>query len=78
MAKLTLSVDDEIIELAKDLARERGLSVSQMVSAFFSSVATSSKMPEDLPPVLAKLCGVLKPEEVDVSKYRHHLESKYL
>ena len=78
MAKLTLSVDDEIIELAKDLARERGLSVSQMVSAFFSSVASSSKMPEDLPPVLAKLCGVLKPEEADLGKYRHHLESKYL
>jgi antitoxin component of RelBE/YafQ-DinJ toxin-antitoxin module len=78
MSKLTLSVDDETIRFAKAWARKRGLSLSQAVSVFFDSLAASKKMPEEMPPILRKLTGILKKDEASVKKYHDHLESKYL
>ena len=78
MSKLTLSVDDETIRFAKAWARKRGLSLSQAVSVFFDSLAASRKAPEEMPPILKKLTGVLKEDEASVKKYHDHLESKYL
>jgi antitoxin component of RelBE/YafQ-DinJ toxin-antitoxin module len=78
MSKLTLSVDDETIRFAKAWARKRGLSLSQAVSVFFDSLAASKKMPEEAPPILRKLTGILKKDEASVKKYHDHLESKYL
>jgi antitoxin component of RelBE/YafQ-DinJ toxin-antitoxin module len=78
MSKLTLSVDDETIRFAKAWARKRGLSLSQAVSVFFDSLAASMKLPEEMPPILRKLTGVLREDEASVKRYREHLESKYL
>jgi len=78
MSKLTLSVDDETIRLAKAWARKRGLSLSQAVSVFFDSLAASKKLPEEMPPILRKLTGILREEEASVEKYHDHLESRYL
>jgi antitoxin component of RelBE/YafQ-DinJ toxin-antitoxin module len=78
MSKLTLSVDDETIRFAKAWARKRGLSLSQAVSVFFDSLAASRKLPEEMPPILRKLTGVLREDEASVKRYREHLESKYL
>ena len=78
MAKLTLSVDDEIIKKAKDRARAQGVSVSQMVSVFFASIADSKQTTETPPPILKKLTGILAREKNPIRKYRHHLERKYL
>ena len=59
MAKLTLSVDDQAIKMAKNWAKIQGLSVSQMVSIFFVSVTKSKQAPDEMPPVLRKLAGIL-------------------
>ncbi len=78
MAKLTLSVDDKVIKAAKEWARARGLSVSQMVSTFFVSVTRSKQPPDEMPPVLKKLSGILEKEEGFIKDYYDHVESKYL
>ena len=78
MAKLTLSVDDEIIRKAKERARAQGVSVSQMVSVFFASIASSKQPTEKTPPILRKLTGILAREKKPLEKYRDHLERKYL
>jgi Family of unknown function (DUF6364) len=78
MAKLTLSVDDEIIRKAKERAKAQGVSVSQMVSVFFSSIASSKKATEKTPPILRRLTGILAREKRPIEKYREHLERKYL
>ena len=77
MTKLTLSIDEEVVKIAKDLARDRGSSVSEMVTAFFVSLARASQPPSEVPPVLQKLTGVLKPEEADPQDYLDHLKRKY-
>ena len=78
MAKLTLSVDGEIIRKAKERARAQGVSVSQMVSVFFASVTDSKQSSEKSPPLLRKLTGILAKEKKPIEKYRRHLERKYL
>ncbi len=78
MAKLTLSVDDKVIKAAKEWARARGLSVSQMVSTFFVSVTRPKQPPDEMPPVLKKLSGILEKEEGLIEDYYDHVERKYL
>jgi hypothetical protein len=39
MAKLTLSVDSRVVSLAKQYAKRRGVSVSNMVEAYLAAVA---------------------------------------
>jgi len=78
MAKLTLSVDDQAIKMAKNWAKIQGLSVSQMVSIFFLSVTKAKQAPDEMPPVLRKLAGILEKEERPIEKYYDHIARKYL
>ena len=77
MAKLTLSVNDEIIRAAKDYAQDRGLSVSQIVSAFFIALSKSGRPPDKMPPVLKRMAGILEEEQVHLESYHKHIANKY-
>ena len=77
MAKLTLSVDDQAIKIAKNWARIQGISVSQMVSIFFSSITRSKQAPDEMPPVLRKVAGILEMKERPTQKYYDHIARKY-
>lgn len=75
MAKLTLSVDSGVVTRAKRYAKQRGVSVSQMVETYLAAVAEPDASPTAATPVLRSVRGVLK--KADVSGYRKHLASKY-
>jgi len=76
MSKLTLSVGQQVVSRAKRYAKRRGISVSAMVEAYLTSVAeTSDKSPQDSPPILRSLRGVLK--KADLETYKKHLAAKY-
>ncbi|HVS65420.1 MAG TPA: DUF6364 family protein [Thermoanaerobaculia bacterium] len=74
MAKLTLSVDGEVVERAKRFAEQRGTSVSALVERYLD-LLTRQPAPSPAPPILARLRGVLA--GVDVEDHRRHLERKY-
>jgi hypothetical protein len=78
MGKLTLSVDDRLIKVAKEWTRTRGVSISQIVSKFFVSIGRSSNLPDEMPPVLRRLIGILEDHEMALEEYHRHLEEKYL
>jgi len=71
--KLTLSVDSDAVERAKRFSRKNQTSVSELVSAFLSSLEDHEELST---PVASRLRGVL-PSDVGVGEYREHLESKY-
>lgn len=73
-SKLTLSVDPEVVARAKRYAKERGVSISQLVEAYLLAVARPSPPASDTP-VLRALRGSLK--KGDVEDYRRHLSDKY-
>ncbi len=74
MAKLTLSVDDRVVTSAKRYAKQRGLSVSEMVEAYLSAVVKEAPPARDAP-ILRSLRGSLK--KADLREYRKHLVTKY-
>jgi antitoxin component of RelBE/YafQ-DinJ toxin-antitoxin module len=74
MAKLTLSVDNRVVSRAKEYAKRRGVSVSEMVEAYLAAVA-EPRSPSTEAPILRSVRGVLK--SADVNAYREHLAAKY-
>ena len=78
-AKLTLRLDQQLIEEAKNEAEKRGKSVSKMVAEFFEAL---SRQPEntsgELPPITRSLQGILKNADLSEADYKTHLREKYL
>jgi hypothetical protein len=75
MAKLTLSVDSRVVSRAKQYAKQRGVSVSEMVETYLAVVADSPSPATSTAPVLRSVRGVL--ESGNISDYRKHLAAKY-
>jgi hypothetical protein len=75
MAKLTLSVDDRVVSLAKRYAEKRQTSVSRLVEEYLSLVSTPADA--GATPVLTKLRGLLKGSPLDERAYRRRLKEKH-
>ena len=76
--KLTLRMDESLVEKGKFEADRRGKSVSQMVGDFFDSLSTPNQYAvKTLPPLTASLVGVLKGHRTDVDAYKKHLASRF-
>ena len=73
MSKLTLSVNASVISRAKRYASQRGISVSQMVEAYLTSVSEPPGAAE-MPPVLRSVRGILKNAAPEA--YRRHLRRR--
>ena len=74
MAKLTLSVDDEVIAGAKEWAGRHGTSISKIVERHLQSL-TAGETPSRIPPHIASLIGIAKGADPD--SYKKHLLEKY-
>jgi hypothetical protein len=75
MPKLTLSVDEAVVNRAKRYAKEQGTSISKMVEAYLSSVAGGTGPIRKDTPILRSVRGILK--KAEVKDYKRHLENKY-
>lgn len=60
--KLTLTIEKEVIEIAKEYAKEKGQSLSEIVENYFKFVAVKRiKVNEkELSPKVKKLRGIIK------------------
>jgi len=76
--KLTLRMDEELIQQAKQAAEQRGKSVSRMVAEFFGTLSERPRTGRAYPPVTASLLGVLRDKPVEEGAYKRHLREKYL
>jgi len=77
--KLTLSLNKNIIEKAKDYAKQNKTSISKMIEAYFDSLTNNeSKENENITtPLVESLCGVIElPKDFDykASKAKYLLE----
>jgi hypothetical protein len=79
--KLTLRLDENLIQSAKLYSAKTGQSISRIVSNYFSLIDVMlSEKPQTVSKITSSLKGCLKnesgvAEEIDYKKY---LESKYL
>ncbi len=77
--KLTLRLDDELINRAKSYAKKSGKSVSQIVAGYFSLLdADPEREPSEFTPLVKSLKGSLKGASVGKKDYHEYLEEKYL
>lgn len=77
--KLTLRLEDRLIEQAKSYAAQAGKSVSQVVAEYFK-LLTSEKSKPKLPstPITRSLRGLLRESKLDEKDYKKYLEEKHL
>jgi hypothetical protein len=75
MSKLTLSVDPHVVSRAKRYAKQRGVSVSEIVEAYLTAVAEPPSASERGAPILRSVRGSLK--KANLGDYRKHLAAKY-
>lgn len=60
--KLTLTIEKEVIEVAKEYAKEKGQSLSEMVENYFKLVTVNRReiKEKQLSPKVRKLRGIIK------------------
>ena len=76
--KLTLRIDEKLINRAKMYARKSGKSVSQLVSDFFVLLGSGEeKKSPDITPKVRSLRGAFRGADFSLDHYRRHLEDKY-
>jgi len=75
--KLTLRIDDVLVQQAKMQAARRGKSVSQMFGEFVATLGANQAADDSLPPVTGSLLGVMKKSRLSEKDYQKHLREKY-
>lgn len=83
--KLTLRLEQELIEKAKRYAETHGTSVSQIVADYFRALTAlhdadqaHEDSPRNLLPITSRLTSRPAAGQVDEAEYRRFLERKYL
>ena len=77
--KLTLRLDDALIQRAKLLSKKSGKSVSQMVAVYFAMLdETRSISIPKITPIVRSLKGSLDNPDISEDDYKKYIEGKYL
>ncbi|CAN2044966.1 Antitoxin [Candidatus Magnetomoraceae bacterium gMMP-1] len=78
-AKLTLKMDDFVIEAAKQFARTHQTSLSKLSETYFKIITREEIPQKRITGVVGELAGLLKNKDIVSSKsdYIDYLEDKY-
>lgn len=75
--KLTLTVEKDIIELAKSYARKKGRSLSDLIENYLKTLVQNDSEKNDISPNVRKLLGSVKaPKNFDYKKELEHALNK--
>ncbi|MBD1364120.1 hypothetical protein IDJ77_09895 [Mucilaginibacter sp. ZT4R22] len=67
--KLTLTMEDTVIDSAKKYARDNGKSLSDIVENYLKSIAIQDDTISEISPKVTRLMGILKvPDDFDYKK----------
>ena len=77
--KLTLSVDRQVIEKAKEYSKSRKISLSRLIESYLSSLTANKKLDIEITPLVESLSGVIKlDKDFDYKEsYTDYLIDKY-
>jgi hypothetical protein len=76
--KLTLRLDEELIDKAKRYSKRSGKSISQLVADYFALIESEDDIPgTELTPRVRAMVGALKGATATEEDYRRHLEKKH-
>ena len=77
--KLTLRLDKEIIERAKEYANKNNISLSKIIESYLDAMTKGESAENKITPLVKSLSGVIKiDKDADIKKdYVAYLSSKY-
>lgn len=77
--KLTLSLDEKVVEQAKIYARNHQISLSKLIESYLSSIIENKADDIEITPLVESLSGVVEiPHDFDFKDhYSDHLIEKY-
>lgn len=76
--KLTLKIDESIIEKAKQYAKDKNISLSKMIENYLQAVTNKKSDDMEISPLVESLIGVISSTETDKRKdYTDYLSKKY-
>jgi len=77
-SKLTLKLNEIVIERAKQYAKENNISLSRMIESYLQAVTIRKKNKIKISPLVESLTGVIDLEKMDYRKdYTDFLSQKY-
>lgn len=77
--KLTLTIEQEVIKVAKTYAQRKGRSLSELIESYLKTLTAKTYDDDDLSPRVKKLIGTIKlPKNFDYKKtLSEELTKKY-
>ena len=77
-SKLTLKLNESVINKAKQYAKEHNISLSRMIENYLTAITRSKAEDDKISPLVKSLTGVVKLEDKDYKKdYTDYLNRKY-
>lgn len=77
-SKLTLKLNESVIERAKQYAKENNISLSRMIESYLQAVTLKKRTKLKISPLVESLTGVIELESYDYKKdYSDFLSKKY-
>jgi len=77
-SKLTLKLNESVIERAKQYAKENNISLSRMIESYLQAVTIRKNSKIEISPLVESLTGVIELENKDYRKdYTNFLSQKY-
>jgi hypothetical protein len=78
-SKLTLRLEEKLIKEAKEYAKSKNTSVSQLVADYFKAIESrKSEGKPNYSPITSSLVGILKDGDISEGDYKTYLEEKHL
>ncbi|HET6227439.1 MAG TPA: DUF6364 family protein [Bacteroidia bacterium] len=77
--KLTLKLDESVIERAKIYARKKNTSLSHLIETYLNFLTTPLEDEDEITPLVKSLSGIIElPKDFDSKKnYKSHILKKY-
>ena len=77
--KLTLRLNNDVIQRAKNWARKNKTSLSKMIESYLNSLTIQKSKDIEITPLVESLSGIIElPENYDYKKeYTDHISEKY-
>jgi Family of unknown function (DUF6364) len=76
--KLTLRIEEELIDRAKSYSQRTGKSVSQLFADYIKMLPGTGPKEEPTPtPIVQSMRGVIRGARIDEEDYRRYLEEKH-
>lgn len=77
-SKLTLKLDQETIELAKEYAKDKNTSLSKMIENYLRLIVRRKRHDIGISPLVESLSGIIKGKNAKMEKeYVDYLSTKY-